>query len=213
MNELSSEITTGMSAPPIGITRLTPRSSERTTASDQYALALVARRQVDRQHDDGEKLTAFTAFWPGTVTGLPEISSCSLPKAIIDPAKLTPPTIAENSVEIRKLVAGVGGKADPVVVLGDRDQRRRAAADAVEQRHHLRHRGHLHPARAEYAPITPPMTMPAMIQAEVDGRPIAQRRDDREHHAEGRDLVAARARCAGEESRFSPMMKVTAQTR
>ena len=63
------------------------------------------------------KLTAFTTFWPGTVTGLPEITSCSLPNAIIEPAKLTPPTIAENSVEIRKLVAGSACQTDPVVVL------------------------------------------------------------------------------------------------
>ena len=32
-------------------------------------------------------------------------------------------------------------EADEVV---DRDERRRAAADRVEQRHQLRHRGHLH---------------------------------------------------------------------
>ncbi len=36
-----------------------------------------------------------------------------------------------------------------VVELRERDERRRAAADAVEQRHHLRHRGHLHAARAD----------------------------------------------------------------
>ncbi len=41
--------------------------------------------------------------------------------------------------------------ADPasgaeLVEVRERDQRRRAAADAVEQRHHLRHRGHLHGA-------------------------------------------------------------------
>ena len=32
-----------------------------------------------------------------------------------------------------------------------RDQRRRAAAQAVEQRHHLRHRSHLHRIRADRA--------------------------------------------------------------
>ena len=38
------------------------------------------------------------------------------------------------------------GLRDRVVEVRQRDQRRRAAADAVEQRHHLRNRGHLHGA-------------------------------------------------------------------
>ena len=39
-----------------------------------------------------------------------------------------------------------GRRREPVE-LRRGDQRRRAAADAVEERHHLRHRGHLHQAR------------------------------------------------------------------
>ena len=38
---------------------------------------------------------------------------------------------------------GVADAGEAEVVL-DRDERRRAAADRVEQRHQLRHRGHLH---------------------------------------------------------------------
>ena len=45
VNELSSEITTGMSAPPIAITRLTPSSSDRATASTSTpSLSLPAAR-------------------------------------------------------------------------------------------------------------------------------------------------------------------------
>src|SRR5437868_10782998 len=37
------------------------------------------------------------------------------------------------------------------VEVAERDERRRSAADAVEQRHHLRHRSHLHLLRSEPA--------------------------------------------------------------
>ena len=81
--------------------------------------------------------------------------------------------------------------------LHERDQRHRAAADAVEQRHHLRHRGHLHAARARDA------DRGADREADDDQPPVAdarlqQRRDHRDRHADGRDLVAAhrRARAA-----------------
>ena len=136
------------------------------------------------------KLTAFTAFWPGTVTGLPKITSCSLPNAIIEPAKLTPPTIAENSVEIESWWPGrmarpirswyseieISAAAPPPTPLNSAT----ICGIAV-----------IFTARAEYAPITPPMTMPAMIQARLRASASPQRHADRQHHAEGGDLVAA----------------------
>ncbi len=58
--------------------------------------------------------------------------------------------IAANSDEDRDVGRDVG-EAAGLAELGPRDQRDRAAADAVEQRDHLRHRGHLHLARRGHA--------------------------------------------------------------
>ena len=65
---------------------------------------------------------------------------------MFEPQKETEPTIAANSdgIDERQLEAV---EAAGLAELRPRDQRDRAAADAVEQRDHLRHRGHLHLAR------------------------------------------------------------------
>ena len=64
------------------------------------------------------------------------------------PAKLSEPMIAESRIVI---VWSTGSALRRVVDVGrnsrSRDQRRRAAAGAVEERDHLRHRGHLDGAR------------------------------------------------------------------
>ena len=87
-------------------------------------------------------------FWPGKVIGRPLMSSCSFAKAIIEPANEIEPISAESTVETDRGRGEAGGRD---VELGQRDERRRAAADPVEQGHHLRHRGHLHLARADEA--------------------------------------------------------------
>ena len=65
------------------------------------------------------------------------------------PAKLIAPITHASSVGISVSSGMSPGVGNAVVVLRERDQRHRAAADAVEQRHHLRHRGHLHRARRD----------------------------------------------------------------
>ena len=77
-----------------------------------------------------------------------------------------------------------------VAELDPGDQRHGAAADAVEQRDHLRHRGHLHLARRGHADGG------AERDAERDQPPVAlagvqQRRDHGDRHADGGDAVAA----------------------
>ena len=59
-------------------------------------------------------------------------------------------------------------QADEVV---DRDEGRRAAADRVEQRHQLRHRGHLHGARRVEAGATADQKPTMMIATAVALRP------------------------------------------
>ena len=90
---------------------------------------------------------------PGKTTGREVISSCSLAKVTIEPAKDTEPTTIVNAVAARmnQLTSSAVGVDDLLVQLEQRHQRRRAAADAVEQRHHLRHLGHLHLAGAVHA--------------------------------------------------------------
>src|SRR4029450_11487566 len=76
------------------------------------------------------------------------------------------------------------------VELDERDQRCRAAADAVEQRHHLRHRGHLHlpgaddtDRRADCHPGGhPPVAGHDLLERERD--------DHRPEHSGGGDLDA-----------------------
>src|SRR5205823_1120185 len=89
---------------------------------------------------------------------------------------------------------------EDLVQLRERDQRRCAAADAVEQRHPLRHRRHLHASR-RHGPEA------ASDQHAQRERPPARaagldpRHDDREEHPERADLVAApRMRGVGEEA-------------
>ena len=105
VNEFSSEITTGMSAPPIAITMITPSSSDSTMASASTPSLWLPTYCEAARPSTARNSTAFTSFWPGIVTGLPVISSCSLPNATIDPAKLTDPTIAENSVDVTASLA------------------------------------------------------------------------------------------------------------
>ena len=97
------------------------------------------------------------------------------------------------------------------VELRPRDESRCAAADAVEQRHHLRHRGHLHAARrdrAERAADHHRDDHPEVVVQPV----LAERRRDRERHPGRADPTPRRARAGFERSR-SAQMKVTIVTR
>ena len=51
-----------------------------------------------------------SARWPGRVTGEPLIISCSLPKAIIEPEKLTEPMMAEKRIETMILAGSEPGR-------------------------------------------------------------------------------------------------------
>jgi hypothetical protein len=87
-------------------------------------------------------------------------------------------------------VGGHVGEPAAGAELDPRDERHRAAADAVEQRHHLRHLGHLHAARRGDADERP-QHHPEHDQAQVVQVGYEQRRDDRHRHADGGDAVAA----------------------
>ena len=89
-----------------------------------------------------------TMFWPGKMIGRPLISSCSFANATSEPANEIEPISAESTVETDRGRREAAGRD---VELGQRDECGCAAADPVEQGHHLRHRGHLHRACADEA--------------------------------------------------------------
>jgi hypothetical protein len=77
-----------------------------------------------------------------------------------------------------------------LVELRERDERRRPAADPVEQGHHLRHRGHLHLPRADHSDHAPDRG------GDDDQRPVRdpldeQRGRDRDEHPHAAQPVAA----------------------
>ena len=148
VNALSSEITTGMSAPPIGSTNRMPKSSASPTRSHSTHWSCTPATSATPRATVASRTAMLKMFWPGNVIGRPLSSSCSFANAIIEPANEIEPISAERTVETEAVVARPRGRD---VELGQRDERRRAAADPVEQGHHLRHRGHLHRARADEA--------------------------------------------------------------
>src|SRR5437588_6973446 len=84
-----------------------------------------------------------------------------------------------------------------VAVLDPRDQRDGPTADAVEERHHLGHRGHAYVARGRHADRGPDQDpdddQPDGARA-VELAFAQQRRDDRDRHPGGGDLVPAHRR-------------------
>src|SRR5919106_1068600 len=96
---LSNEITTGISAPPIGITSLIP-SRQETPVNHQYGAD-------DVGHRTSQTLSAtqintsppLIACRPGSRTGRSSMRLCSLPNATALPVNATPPMRAESAAE------------------------------------------------------------------------------------------------------------------
>ena len=100
VSALSSEITTGMSAPPIGSTTMLPSSAAETristnrpSDSEPLAIAIAAATAASSSRP-------LTICWPGTTIGLPGMISCSLPKAMFEPQKEIEPMIAAKRIGI-----------------------------------------------------------------------------------------------------------------
>ena len=82
----------------------------------------------------------------GRMMGAPGMMPWSLAAATIDPENVMEPMTAPRTTKIAVEIAlgSVDSATHDAEVVTDRDQRGRAAADRVEQRHQLGHRGHLH---------------------------------------------------------------------
>ncbi len=102
VNAFSREITTGMSAPPIGSTTRLPRIAApiriamKIPCEGSSLLAEIATHPAISPTSSSALMTC----WPGTASGRVGIRSCSLAKAMFEPQKETDPTTAEKSTGI-----------------------------------------------------------------------------------------------------------------
>ncbi len=100
VNAFRSEITTGMSAPPIGSTNRFPSSAApiriaRKSSSDSVPAAIITPHAMTTASS-----AKFRICWPGSWIGRPGRISCSLPNAMFEPQKEIEPTIAANRIGI-----------------------------------------------------------------------------------------------------------------
>ena len=81
---------TGMSAPPIGMIRVTPMTSASTVISTSDSrLPVMAKCTASAMVS--APMTALSRCWPANLTGAPESSPWSLPKAMTEPVKVMAP--------------------------------------------------------------------------------------------------------------------------
>ena len=101
VNAFSSEITTGMSAPPIGSTTALPSSAAHTSMPTKIPSEWLPAAIATAAASASPRSAKFTGCCAApSVIGRPGISSWSLPKAMFEPQKDTEPTIAANSEKI-----------------------------------------------------------------------------------------------------------------
>ena len=97
VNAFSSEMTTGMSAPPIGRTIITPNASEASAITSRAAwLAVVSMNTAVPRMTTPR--TMLSSRLPRKTIGCPPITPCSLPAAMSEPEKVTQPMITSSRV-------------------------------------------------------------------------------------------------------------------
>ena len=105
VNALRSEMTTGMSAPPIGSTSRKPRTAALTSrtrkTSSLCTPATIATAEPTATRPN-RRLSGVCSR--PAVIGLPPMSSCSLANATAEPQNEMLPTIAANTVKIATYV-------------------------------------------------------------------------------------------------------------
>ena len=102
----SSEITTGMSAPPIGRTKRTPKSSDAPISTQSSHSSWTPETSASPQPTARRKTAPLTNCCPGYVIGRPPISSCSFANAIIEPANEIEPISAESMIASEMSIFG-----------------------------------------------------------------------------------------------------------
>ena len=99
VNAFSSEITTGMSAPPMGSTNITPKTSASPISAMSTHWSSTPVTSATPRAAAPMRMAALTMFWPTNTIGRPEISSCNLANATSEPENEIEPIRAERTVE------------------------------------------------------------------------------------------------------------------
>ena len=105
----SSEITTGMSAPPIGSTNRTPNSSDAPISTQSSHSSWTPATSAIPAASAATTMAPLTNCCPGYVIGRPPISSCSLANATIEPAKEIEPISADSTIATEMSTFGAPG--------------------------------------------------------------------------------------------------------
>ena len=204
VNELSSEITTGMSAPPIGSTIATPNVSAAATMTSRTTF-LTVRVEDERSAVGAEDEQQQTEHGHRCERERGDPTARNRDRLAADPAhelarrderareRDRPDGRAEDDEDRRR--NGFLERSLDADVVVDRDERRRATADGVEERHQLRHRRHLHgpgevPADATADGPADPDDQDRLDAHDAQREEPHDRRDDRDCHPGGAQAVA-----------------------
>ena len=98
--EFNMEITTGMSAPPMGMITKTPSTRARAMNVQKY-VTWGSRTNITISATVATAKTRFSRCWPGKVTGLPDTNPWSLVNATTEPLKVIAPMIAPRAISMR----------------------------------------------------------------------------------------------------------------
>ena len=167
---LRSEITTGMSAPPIGRTivtpktsaaaRITPRITSETVASSETVPAAPRTRRAVPATVTTARTTVRIRL-PGKMIGLPLMSPISLPEAMSEPVKVTAPITTSRTT---KIVVETGAPASPVCPMKSSMATRAAAPPPTALKSETSCGiSVIWTLRAVYRPRPPPMTKPTTM--------------------------------------------------
>ena len=207
VNEFSRLMTTGMSAPPIGSVIVTPKISAAARIrriSARFGVPVANRTAAATTVDCGERQRHEAAARDQDRLARDEaLELAGRDQRPGEGDRADDDVEDDEDVLVEADVAADTGEAQVVV---DRDERRRAAADRVEQRHQLRHRGHLHDAggvQAQPAADDDPADddrpargadAEALGREQLAGEDQDRGRDDGQDHAAGRHEVAVAGR-------------------
>ena len=200
VNAFSSEITTGMSAPPIGSTNRLPSTAAaiRTAMKSPARAGVVVAAEHDAAGEDrGEQEPVEDVLAREAGSGGRGSAPGACRRRCSSPRRRPSRPRVENRIGTKMSSGMSPAERQPVAELRPGDQRRGAAADAVVEGDHLRHLGHLHPARGDHADRRSRSAIPISDQAPVADHVEGQRDRDRDRHARGGDQVAAARRASG----------------
>ena len=125
--------------------QLDPEDQREADEEEEQRHARLDGGEVDADADEGqEERRRSRSASRGTSPGVTRSRPGACPNATIEPVRLTEPMIAPSSVAMTNASgsSSPGWSSRVTEELDDRDQRGGAAAGAVEDRDHLRHRGH-----------------------------------------------------------------------